>query len=88
MTLHSLNKTKKNTLSMGLKISEPSQQIKTYLYSWKKKTYFRPYNKHHILFYKFQLRSYHYYYLCLDLKLWRYGFDRLKKNTSSVLKCL
>lgn len=33
MTLHSLNETKKITLSMGFKISEPSHQIKMYLYS-------------------------------------------------------
>lgn len=47
-----LNKTKKNTFSMGFKISEPSQQIKMHLYS--KKNCFRSYNKHYIVFTSFK----------------------------------
>lgn len=39
MTLQSLNKTKKNTLSMGFKISEPSQQMKMFYILEKKKLF-------------------------------------------------
>lgn len=62
MTLQSLKKTMKNTLSLGFKIFEPSQQIKMFYILEKNKTVLvRTYNKHHIVFYEFQLRSYHSY---------------------------